>query len=80
MKNDTMQTYLLVADAGSTKSAWCLICPDGKQHIMYTKGINPITQSDEQICAILTDDLSKQLDTYIPHIDAIRNAAEMGIL
>ena len=44
----------LIADSGSTKTDW-LLKPGGRR--LHTQGINPIHQSDEQIAAILRDEL-----------------------
>lgn len=67
MKNENLQDYILVADAGSTKCEWCLICPNGTEHLVHTHGINPITQNDECIRAILMDELCPSLATMLPH-------------
>lgn len=53
---------ILIADSGSTKTAWCLV-EDGriKQQIK-TKGINPFFQSEEEI----QEEIGKGLIPYLP--------------
>ena len=46
---------ILIADSGSTKTAWCFV--EDPEHIIYTQGINPFQQSEEEICAILQHEL-----------------------
>lgn len=45
----------IIADSGSTKTAWWT--SNNRKHIIYTQGINPFQQSQEEICAILTHEL-----------------------
>ena len=53
------KTMTLIADSGSTKTDWLLQAEDGTRapSVFHTQGINPIHQSDEQITAILRDEL-----------------------
>ncbi len=53
----------LIADSGSTKTAWCLV---NEQHLKFisTKGINPFLLDEVDIAAILTDGLIPVLDDY----------------
>ena len=53
------KTMTLIADSGSTKTDWLLQAEDGTcaPSVFHTQGINPIHQSDEQITAILRDEL-----------------------
>lgn len=50
----------LICDSGSTKSAWCLTDADNTYYYT-TQGINPFQQSEEQISAILHEELMPQL-------------------
>lgn len=50
----------LIADSGSTKTAWCLI--EDPSHIIYTQGINPFQQNEAEICSVLQHELLPQLD------------------
>ena len=56
----------LIADSGSTKTQW-LLCGDCGRRIIATGGLNPVHMSDEQIAAVLENEL-------VPEI----SAAEMG--
>ena len=49
----------LIADSGSTKTAWCLA--EDPTHIIHTQGINPFQQSSEDILAILRQELLPEL-------------------
>lgn len=60
-----MNTYILVADAGSTKSTWCLVTPEGKQNLIHTDGINPITKDETVIKGIVCDQLLPHLKNII---------------
>ena len=62
----------LIADSGSTKTAWCLT--EDPQHVIYTQGINPFQQNEEEIGSILQHELLPHLHTYLSKnrdIDAI---------
>lgn len=45
----------IIADSGSTKTAWWISGRKGKP--IYTQGINPFQQSQEEMCAILSHEL-----------------------
>ena len=51
----------LIADSGSTKTAWCLLSDDGSQQLFQTQGINPFQQTESEICDVLQDELLPQL-------------------
>ncbi|MCH5175064.1 MAG: ATPase [Prevotellaceae bacterium] len=49
---------ILIADSGSTKTAWCMVnSKTTEQHAICTQGINPFHQNEEDICAILRHEL-----------------------
>jgi N-acetylglucosamine kinase-like BadF-type ATPase len=52
---------ILIADSGSTKVDWRVICRDGSSEAVSTAGINPYFQSEEQIL----DELRKNLVPFI---------------
>lgn len=60
---------ILIADSGSTKTAWCLV--KDPQHIIYTQGINPFQQNEEEICAVLQHELFPSLPTHDLQLSAI---------
>ncbi len=45
----------LIADSGSTSTAWAVIGPDGRGSIISTAGINALHSSDEHINNVLRD-------------------------
>lgn len=47
----------LIADSGSTKTAWCLSDGVGNDRLVMTQGINPFHQNEEEICALLRHEL-----------------------
>jgi N-acetylglucosamine kinase-like BadF-type ATPase len=47
----------LVADGGSTKTAWAVITASGRCDDIYTQGINPFHQTVEVMTAILSSEL-----------------------
>lgn len=53
----------LIADSGSTKTAWCLIHGQNVK-LVSTQGINPFQLEEEAISAILTNELITQLEQY----------------
>lgn len=61
MRHDNPQAPLLVADAGSTKTAWFHATPDDQRKYIRTGGINPALQDDETILAVLRDELLPRL-------------------
>lgn len=60
-KNNNDKPYILVADSGSTKTAWCMAAPCGERKLLYTRGINPAVQAEEDIAAVVREDLMPQL-------------------
>lgn len=60
---------ILIADSGSTKTAWCLV--EDPQHIIYTQGINPFQQNEEEICTVLQHELFPSLPTHDLQLSAI---------
>jgi N-acetylglucosamine kinase-like BadF-type ATPase len=49
----------LIADSGSTKTAWCLV--ETPENVIYTQGINPFQQNEDEICSILQNELLPSL-------------------
>ena len=47
----------LIADSGSTKTAWCLVSDDGRQERISTQGINPYHQTEADIVSALRTEL-----------------------
>ena len=47
----------IIADSGSTKTDWCLVNGEKVMLRITTQGINPYYQTDEQITALLRDEL-----------------------
>ena len=60
---------ILVADSGSTKTAWCLT--EDPNHVIYTQGINPFHQNEADICAILQHELLPKLSVLDSSLSAI---------
>lgn len=60
-KNNSDIPYLLIADSGSTKTAWCRASLDGSREVVHTRGINPAVQDEETVSAILREDLQPWL-------------------
>ncbi|MBO4674201.1 MAG: ATPase [Bacteroidaceae bacterium] len=52
---------ILVADSGSTKTAWCLT--EDSSNVIYTQGINPFQQTEEDIISVLRHELMPSLPT-----------------
>ena len=48
---------ILIADAGSTKTDWAVLAPDGGVSLISTQGINPFMLSADQIVGILQTEL-----------------------
>ena len=53
---------LLIADSGSTKTEWSLVRKDGETFSLFTQGINPFYQTDEQIASILRHELLDNIE------------------
>lgn len=63
---------ILIADSGSTKTAWCLLGKDtAHRQTIYTQGINPFHQNEEDICAILRHELYPLIADQSDHISHI---------
>lgn len=60
---------ILIADSGSTKTAWCLT--GDTTNIFHTQGINPFQQSEEEILAVLQQELIPQLSPLATHPSSI---------
>ena len=52
---------ILIADSGSTKTAWCLISGNQGVKDITTKGINPFYQTEEEIEAELKNTLCQEI-------------------
>ncbi len=52
---------ILIADSGSTKTAWCLISGNQRVKDINTKGINPFYQTEEEIEAELKNTLCQEI-------------------
>lgn len=62
---------ILIADSGSTKTAWCLAgFSAGQGTTIHTQGINPYHQNEEDICAILRHELYPHI---AEHADGIKH-------
>ena len=53
---------ILIADSGSTKTAWCLLSGNQRVKDITTKGINPFYQTEEEIEAELKNTLCQEID------------------
>lgn len=57
-----MKPRMLIADAGSSKTSWCLLSCDGKEEkYMVTKGINPAIQSTDTIAETIEQELIPEI-------------------
>lgn len=57
----------LIADSGSTKTAWALVGSDGRMHQSFrTGGINPVLLSDGDITSLLATELTPHLAGETP--------------
>lgn len=52
---------ILIADSGSTKTAWCLLSGNQRVKDITTKGINPFYQTEEEIEAELKNTLCQEI-------------------
>lgn len=52
---------ILIADSGSTKTAWCLLNGDTTPVYFHSKGINPYQQTEEEIAASLREEVLPQI-------------------
>lgn len=55
---------ILIADSGSTKTDWCVVDKGQLIRQIFTKGINPFFQSEEEISTEIASTLIPQLDTH----------------
>ena len=60
---------ILVADSGSTKTAWCLT--EDSNNVIYTQGINPFQQTEEDIIAVLRHELMPALPAANSQLSAV---------
>lgn len=58
---------ILIADSGSTKTAWCLIQNGRKKHLS-TQGISPYFMDRQQIQTLLETELKPQMRKAIPDV------------
>lgn len=56
-----MEAYLLIADSGSTKTDWILLGPHNGILEMRCQGINPVRDSQDAVCCVLTEELLPQI-------------------
>lgn len=61
-----LNMYMLLADSGSSKTAWGLQSPSGKTSYFCTQGINPVTQDADRIRLTLEHELVPQLNQLLP--------------
>lgn len=61
----------LIADSGSTKTEWCITNDTTSNKIITTGGINPVLQTEEEICHILNAELITQIHAEKEDIDHI---------
>lgn len=59
----------LIADSGSTKTAWCLT--EDSNHVIYTQGINPFQQTEEEIICVLRHELMPALPTINSQVSSV---------
>ncbi len=59
-------SHLLVADGGSTKTAWQLTLAAGGQYTFTSRGMNPALQDDGILQEILQTDVAPQLAALLP--------------
>ncbi len=59
----------LIADSGSTKTAWCTI--EDSTQVIYTQGINPFQQDEDTICTVLQHELLPTLEQTTKPIHTI---------
>lgn len=52
---------ILIADSGSTKTAWCLLRPGQVDATCHTAGINPVLQGTDEVLSVLRGELLPQL-------------------
>ena len=57
---------ILIADAGSTKTDWAVLAPDGGVFLISTQGINPFMLTAAQISGILQTELLPGMPGIVP--------------
>lgn len=55
------RSMILIADSGSTKTHWCLINNGQLKKEIFTNGINPFYQTEEQITAEIAENVLSQI-------------------
>jgi N-acetylglucosamine kinase-like BadF-type ATPase len=60
-----MSEIILIADAGATKTEWCLL-QNGKTKTVITAGISPYFLNDEQIAALIQKELVPKIKSAQP--------------
>lgn len=75
MANRVKRMQMLIADSGSTKTDWALLsCGEDGQIVdkrFQTQGINPVLMSEDDIAAVLNDELLSQMageDSFLPAV------------
>ena len=59
---------VLIADSGSTKTAWCLV--EDSKKVIYTQGINPFQQTEEDIIVVLRQELMPALNPQLSTLNS----------
>lgn len=57
-----MNHSILIADSGSTKTAWALLMPDGKSQTFTGTGINPFMLSQKEMETLLRKEVCPQVE------------------
>ena len=63
-----MEKVLLIADSGTTKTAWSVVWNGSLFRSVYTKGINPFFQTREEIIEEIEDCLMPQLNVTVDEV------------
>ena len=61
-RNCNFMSMILIADSGSTKTAWCLVRDSQIVKRFETAGINPFFQTEDEIVAQLKDGLLPEVE------------------
>lgn len=70
-QNSNTYTMQLIADSGSTKTAWLLLHTDGQKRTIFTQGLNPYQQTPEEMLHILQHELIPALQGAESSIRAV---------
>lgn len=63
---------LLIADSGSTKTDWCVLCDNGKAPVfLHSRGLNPYYQTQDEMTQALGEELLPQLQAESLTVDAV---------